>query len=787
MYETTAKNKDFKASGNDILTLVKTGKQHGSTDDDSAYSSCCINQSSSNNSTPKTVSKNALNHKMNASTGAVAGGGGHMIVNRKASCNQPDSLLLDNEEDITSILHSSSSCSSSPLSSNIAKLNVSKLVLPIYSEYESVKDTIVKLKAATTTANPTTTPQPPPVPVTNPTPTTATLRNRSNSKKAEKSLDEIKSDNDLFKSTITAFDILTERCSELIELFDENNKDPGEIRTSRVSSTNEDKLSPHEALPPPVTPVVQPPILIEHSSPLAVNEDSLAKSTLTGYSKFLERTLTFDYLMKSSVLLSSSSSLTPLSPSSAVEIKPPPPHPIVQHISACSSSDSTASSSSSSSSSSCSASSFDDLNTTSSNFNSIRNLIFRMAKNERSLFGKNVSEFLNCTHKSKEQNPNTLMSNIRQFMNGIKNYLIKNISDAHNLDLRLLIEKERANLDLTQILNIDSLIEDCLQSIVLRPLKAKIYYLLVDWLVNDNSLILISKNIKRINEDEHTDTTEKYLGLFRKREHRPTSGTLKQLRNYYNRMQCEYAPLIKLKYVLFIINELLSSIKDFEHALSDFGQLNLVEFLPIVIYAMAKCGMYAIQIEIDYIWNLANKQLLTNETIYYLTLMSSACYILKSIDFNQPVVVKETIASNVTAATSAANFSNSFDINSLNSESTTTGGCGGGNTCLAYMNMGLIDVYLPDDKYQTLKVKKIPVKPNSKCKEVCYLIASRFKIYNYEDYALYFIENGVEYRVREDERPLEIKNEKIKLNPNIKFIFKQKSLNILWPKSIETF
>lgn len=148
-------------------------------------------------------------------------------------------------------------------------------------------------------------------------------------------------------------------------------------------------------------------------------------------------------------------------------------------------------------------------------------MIFRMAKNDKTLFGKSVIEFLACTHKSREQNPFTLMSNTRQFMNGIKNYLSRNLDSSASTstmsnsssamatagceELRALVEKERASLDHTQILNLDSILEDCLQCIVLRPLKARIYYLLVDHLVADHSLILMSKSIKLVTDSEDVD------------------------------------------------------------------------------------------------------------------------------------------------------------------------------------------------------------------------------------------------------------------------------------------
>jgi hypothetical protein len=146
-----------------------------------------------------------------------------------------------------------------------------------------------------------------------------------------------------------------------------------------------------------------------------------------------------------------------------------------------------------------------------------------MGKNQKCLFGKSVAEFLACTQKSREKNPLTLMSNTRQFMNGIKNYLIRNLDsssssfsssssshstssmmrdklDIDSKDLKSLIERERATLDFTQILNLDSILEDCLQCIVLRPLKAQIYYLLVDFLVADHSLIFMSKSIKFVSD-----------------------------------------------------------------------------------------------------------------------------------------------------------------------------------------------------------------------------------------------------------------------------------------------
>lgn len=211
------------------------------------------------------------------------------------------------------------------------------------------------------------------------------------------------------------------------------------------------------------------------------------------------------------------------------------------------------------------------------NFATIRNFVFQLSQNQTSFFSNSVNEFINCVNNSKELNPNIVMSSARQFMNGVKNYLIKN----NVTGLNEIIEQERSNLGNAECLNIDSILEDCLQSILLRPLKVKIYHLLVDWLFKDGSLVQISCNIKKINRLDEARCLS-YLALH-KPEHRPSLVILKNIRTYYNRMQCEYAPLVKLKYILYIINELLLFNKDFSGAITDLGNLNVVSIYCILL------------------------------------------------------------------------------------------------------------------------------------------------------------------------------------------------------------
>ena len=126
-------------------------------EDDSAYSSCCITHST--DSTPKIIEKKS--------------------AKLKSEYNEP-------EEDTITTFDSSILLSSSSMSSSSPLPKPPRLV----SDYESVQDSLVKANHI-----------------------------KSYHTKAEDD-DEHSSIGDLFKSTITAFDILSERCSELIDLFD---------------------------------------------------------------------------------------------------------------------------------------------------------------------------------------------------------------------------------------------------------------------------------------------------------------------------------------------------------------------------------------------------------------------------------------------------------------------------------------------------------------------------------------------------------------------------------------
>ena len=70
-----------------------------------------------------------------------------------------------------------------------------------------------------------------------------------------------------------------------------------------------------------------------------------------------------------------------------------------------------------------------------------------LAQSRMTTFGNTVDNFICCTKEGSETNPHIVVRNVRQFMNGIKNYLCQN----GEADLNRVIEQERNNVRSTVV------------------------------------------------------------------------------------------------------------------------------------------------------------------------------------------------------------------------------------------------------------------------------------------------------------------------------------------------
>lgn len=76
---------------------------------------------------------------------------------------------------------------------------------------------------------------------------------------------------------------------------------------------------------------------------------------------------------------------------------------------------------------------------------SIRAYALHLAGDKSTTFAQNIDNFIACTRESRETNPQVVMRNMRQFMSGMKNYLVKHGEREFEKE----VEKERMKVSLS--------------------------------------------------------------------------------------------------------------------------------------------------------------------------------------------------------------------------------------------------------------------------------------------------------------------------------------------------
>ena len=73
---------------------------------------------------------------------------------------------------------------------------------------------------------------------------------------------------------------------------------------------------------------------------------------------------------------------------------------------------------------------------------SIRAYALHLAGDKSTTFAQNIDNFIACTRDSRETSPQIVMRNMRQFMSGMKNYLVKHGEREFEKE----VEKERVKV-----------------------------------------------------------------------------------------------------------------------------------------------------------------------------------------------------------------------------------------------------------------------------------------------------------------------------------------------------
>uniref|UniRef100_A0A182TR87 VPS9 domain-containing protein n=1 Tax=Anopheles melas TaxID=34690 RepID=A0A182TR87_9DIPT len=325
---------------------------------------------------------------------------------------------------------------------------------------------------------------------------------------------------------------------------------------------------------------------------------------------------------------------------------------------------------------------------------SIATYAFYLANKPDSTFSRNISNFIACTKESKAApHPQVVMRNMRQFMSGMKNYLVKHGEG----DFAGEVQKARAQLKPDEFLNLDSILEEVMHRLVILPLREHLYSLFVDYYSQSGDIQLIVEKVR-------STAGRGPLAFGIKGNVIPPSPTaMRQIATLFVRLQEAELPLAKLDLLLAAVSTI------FEATTCCNGQqLSADDFLPVLVMVVAHCGFIGAEIEAEYMWGLLQPSLLSGEAGYYLTALCSAVHVLKNFSLSEQE-----------------------GTSTLDWDSSTMPNCS-----------SVLRVIIPDEYNGSIQTRTLPIRPHTTTKEVCRIIAHKARITNAQDYGLFKLIDG---------------------------------------------
>ncbi|KAM7346393.1 src homology 2 domain-containing protein sprint isoform 2-T2 [Cochliomyia hominivorax] len=339
----------------------------------------------------------------------------------------------------------------------------------------------------------------------------------------------------------------------------------------------------------------------------------------------------------------------------------------------------------------------------------VRAYTLQLAADQCTTFARNIENFISCTKESREAAPQVVMRNMRQFMNGMKNYLVKHGEGKFHQE----VENARSRLKSDEFLNLDAILETVMHQLVVLPLREHLYGMFVDYYTRSEDIQLLAQNVKYACGRSAAD-----FGI-RPSVTPPSSNSLQIISNLLLRLQEAELPLEKLELFLCVISTIFDAT-----GCPRGQQLGADDFLPILVYVVAKCGFVGAEIEAEFMWGLLQPTLLNGEPGYYLTALCSAVHVLKSFMASE----------------------NESGSGSLDWRSSSLPACS-----------SVLRVIIPDECNGSLQTRTLPVRPHTTTREVCRIIAHKARITNPQDYALFKLVDGEETLLNESECPQDIR------------------------------
>ncbi|CAF4842439.1 unnamed protein product [Pieris macdunnoughi] len=359
----------------------------------------------------------------------------------------------------------------------------------------------------------------------------------------------------------------------------------------------------------------------------------------------------------------------------------------------------------------------------------LRAYALHLAQDKSTTFAQNVDNFIACTLDSKETCPQVMMRNMRQFMSGMKNYLVKHGEREFEKE----VEKERLKLKPTEFLNIDAILEGVMHRLVVRPLRSKLYTLLASWHATD-----VRQLHAAIERAQHVTALQ--LGV-KESTKVPSSAVLAVISKHFLKMQEADSPLDKLENLLAAISAMFNAIRGERAVGAD-------DLLPVLAWCVSRCRLVCAELEAELMAGLLPPALLAGEGGYYLTALFSAVAVLKRL---APEAGSDSSAS-----------------------------CRRGSECSNRETAAVVRVALPDECRGWIRRVALPCRPAARVRDLCRALAHAAAITNPQDYALFALHDGHETMLNENDCPQEVMSEKS--GQNFVLAYKRIDAKIAWPQ-----
>uniref|UniRef100_A0A914HJD7 Protein sprint n=1 Tax=Globodera rostochiensis TaxID=31243 RepID=A0A914HJD7_GLORO len=455
----------------------------------------------------------------------------------------------------------------------------------------------------------------------------------------------------------------------------------------------------------------------------------------------------------------------------------------------------------------------------------IQRYVEALSKDDQTLFEAALHQFIECTLLSREKDPYVVIRRVRQFINGMKNYLMR-IGEA---DLHPIIKRERSRLNIDEFLNIDAILEEVLVKILLAKLKAHLYRLMILESTSNGELRRLTENIAQVRSMSAAE-----LG-FPEGTELPDSARMEQISRQLRKMQNHYSPLKKVQLLLRVLslavpfaslssvsgsdhssrqhnhrpsNELssppqqLRTPKAYQHSSSYYALSPALstlspafsmsrhrttsgssscaaaaalkhppadELIRWLVYLLARSSTINCEIEAWYMWELLPQQVLsTGDASYFLSVLFSAVHVLKhpeSIRRLKNVELAQSGGGGAHQLYAFADFMGSQSTLQDSDESDL-----------------LLRVAIPNEQEGTIEYHSFPVLPKMNVAKLCRMIAHQFSVTNPEDYRLYLIFDEYEAPMEPTQIPHLMRNQMNETARPHLFVYKRSETNISWSR-----